>query len=86
MRGWCSYQRRLLRDNLFWRGQRLRDGLQNHHEGDLTTQYSFCAQSRCTDGEYPEAALVQATIGDFLRDSLRRWGLRQQPLLPSKLR
>jgi len=31
----------------------------------LTTLYSFCAQSRCTDGEYPYAGLVQATNGDF---------------------
>jgi uncharacterized repeat protein (TIGR03803 family) len=33
--------------------------------GKLTTLYSFCSQSRCTDGEYPYAALVQATNGDF---------------------
>jgi uncharacterized repeat protein (TIGR03803 family) len=33
--------------------------------GKLTTLYSFCSQSRCTDGEYPYTALVQATNGDF---------------------
>jgi len=31
--------------------------------GTLTTLYSFCAQSNCTDGSYPWAALVQATNG-----------------------
>jgi uncharacterized repeat protein (TIGR03803 family) len=33
--------------------------------GTLTTLYSFCAQSGCTDGETPEATLIQATNGDF---------------------
>ncbi|HXM45490.1 MAG TPA: choice-of-anchor tandem repeat GloVer-containing protein [Bryobacteraceae bacterium] len=33
--------------------------------GTLTTLYSFCSQSGCTDGEEPDAALVQATNGDF---------------------
>jgi uncharacterized repeat protein (TIGR03803 family) len=33
--------------------------------GTLTTLYSFCAQSGCTDGDSPEAVLVQATNGDF---------------------
>ncbi|HUI44248.1 MAG TPA: choice-of-anchor tandem repeat GloVer-containing protein [Terriglobia bacterium] len=33
--------------------------------GTLTTVYSFCSQSGCTDGELPEAALVQATDGNF---------------------
>jgi uncharacterized repeat protein (TIGR03803 family) len=33
--------------------------------GTLTTLYSFCSQSGCTDGEYPSAALVQATNGSF---------------------
>ena len=32
--------------------------------GALTTLYSFCAQSGCTDGEHP-IGLVQATNGDF---------------------
>ncbi len=34
-------------------------------EGALTTLYSFCAQSSCTDGANPTAALVQGTDGDF---------------------
>jgi uncharacterized repeat protein (TIGR03803 family) len=33
--------------------------------GTLTTLYSFCAQTNCTDGEAPYAGLVQATSGDF---------------------
>jgi len=33
--------------------------------GTLTTLYSFCSQSQCTDGEYPYGALMQATNGDF---------------------
>jgi uncharacterized repeat protein (TIGR03803 family) len=33
--------------------------------GTLTTLYSFCALSNCTDGELPAAGLVQATNGDF---------------------
>jgi uncharacterized repeat protein (TIGR03803 family) len=33
--------------------------------GTLTTLYSFCAQSGCTDGANPVAGLVQATNGDF---------------------
>src|SRR5271166_1837884 len=33
--------------------------------GTLTTLYSFCAQSNCTDGVYPYAGLVQATDGNF---------------------
>jgi uncharacterized repeat protein (TIGR03803 family) len=31
--------------------------------GTLTTTYSFCSQSGCTDGEFPYAGLVQATNG-----------------------
>src|ERR1017187_5954344 len=31
----------------------------------LTTLYSFCSQSGCTDGEWPNAGLIQATNGDF---------------------
>ena len=34
-------------------------------EGALTTLYSFCAQSNCSDGANPTAALVQAPDGDF---------------------
>ena len=33
--------------------------------GALTTLYSFCSQSGCTDGETPDAAMVQATDGNF---------------------
>jgi uncharacterized repeat protein (TIGR03803 family) len=33
--------------------------------GALTSLYSFCAQSGCADGAYPDATLVQATNGDF---------------------
>jgi uncharacterized repeat protein (TIGR03803 family) len=33
--------------------------------GTLTTLYSFCSESGCTDGAYPEAGLVQATNGDL---------------------
>jgi uncharacterized repeat protein (TIGR03803 family) len=33
--------------------------------GTLTTLYSFCSQSGCTDGENPQAGLVQATDGSF---------------------
>jgi uncharacterized repeat protein (TIGR03803 family) len=33
--------------------------------GKLTTLYNFCAQASCVDGEYPQAALVQATNGHF---------------------
>jgi len=33
--------------------------------GTLTTLYSFCSQTNCTDGEYPQASLVQATDGNF---------------------
>jgi uncharacterized repeat protein (TIGR03803 family) len=33
--------------------------------GELTTLYSFCAQTRCPDGELPSGGLVQATNGKF---------------------
>jgi uncharacterized repeat protein (TIGR03803 family) len=33
--------------------------------GALTTLYSFCSQSGCTDGSMPQAGLVQATNGNF---------------------
>ena len=33
--------------------------------GMLTTLYSFCSQSDCSDGEQPIAGLVQATDGNF---------------------
>ncbi|MGB6675309.1 MAG: choice-of-anchor tandem repeat GloVer-containing protein, partial [Terriglobales bacterium] len=34
-------------------------------EGKLTTLYSFCSQTNCADGEFPQAAPVQATNGKF---------------------
>lgn len=34
-------------------------------EGTLTTLYSFCAKTNCTDGSYPFAGLVQAADGNF---------------------
>ena len=34
-------------------------------DGTLTTLYSFCSQSGCTDGAYPYAGLVQGTDGNF---------------------
>jgi uncharacterized repeat protein (TIGR03803 family) len=33
--------------------------------GTLTTLYSFCSRSGCTDGSYPTAALIQATNGNL---------------------
>ena len=33
--------------------------------GVITTMYSFCSQTGCTDGEYPIAGLVLATDGSF---------------------
>jgi uncharacterized repeat protein (TIGR03803 family) len=33
--------------------------------GALTTLYSFCSQTNCTDGALPQAALVQAADGDL---------------------
>jgi uncharacterized repeat protein (TIGR03803 family) len=38
--------------------------------GKLTTLYSFCAQSGCTDGQSPDAGLVQATNGNFYGTTL----------------
>ncbi len=38
--------------------------------GKLTTLYSFCLQTGCTDGEYPEAALLQAANGYFYGTTL----------------
>ena len=34
-------------------------------QGILTTLYSFCAQTNCSDGYFPADALIQATDGDF---------------------
>src|ERR1022692_3185202 len=35
--------------------------------GTLTTLYSFCSQTNCTDGANPYAGLVQAANGDLYR-------------------
>ncbi len=34
-------------------------------DGHLATLYNFCSQNNCSDGEYPYAALIQATDGNF---------------------
>jgi uncharacterized repeat protein (TIGR03803 family) len=34
-------------------------------KGVLTTLYSFCSQNGCTDGDNPQAGLMQATNGDL---------------------
>jgi uncharacterized repeat protein (TIGR03803 family) len=34
-------------------------------KGVLTTLYSFCTQSYCSDGNYPYSGLIQATDGNF---------------------
>jgi uncharacterized repeat protein (TIGR03803 family) len=33
--------------------------------GSLTTLHSFCSQSACTDGQFPQTGLVQASNGSF---------------------
>jgi uncharacterized repeat protein (TIGR03803 family) len=33
--------------------------------GSLTTLYSFCVQTNCTDGDSPDSGLVQGTDGNF---------------------
>jgi uncharacterized repeat protein (TIGR03803 family) len=33
--------------------------------GSLTVLHSFCSESSCGDGEYPDAVLIQATDGNF---------------------
>jgi uncharacterized repeat protein (TIGR03803 family) len=38
--------------------------------GALTTLYTFCAQTGCTDGAYPNAGLVMATDGNFYGTTL----------------
>jgi uncharacterized repeat protein (TIGR03803 family) len=34
-------------------------------DGKITTLYSFCSQTDCTDGASPSAGLIQATDGNF---------------------
>ncbi len=38
--------------------------------GTLTTLYSFCSQSGCTDGDIPYAGLIQGTDGNFYGTTL----------------
>jgi len=38
--------------------------------GSLTTLYNFCAQSGCTDGQYPNGTLVQDTDGNLYGTTL----------------
>src|ERR1039457_2746319 len=38
--------------------------------GELTTLYSFCSQTNCTDGAAPASGLVQDTNGDFYGTTL----------------
>ena len=38
--------------------------------GKLTTLYSFCSQSNCTDGGYPYAGVIQGTDGNFYGTTL----------------
>jgi uncharacterized repeat protein (TIGR03803 family) len=40
--------------------------------GTLTTLYSFCGQTACADGKYPEAGLVQGPDGNFY--GMTPWG------------
>ena len=38
--------------------------------GALTTLYSFCSQTNCTDGEFPFVGLIQASNGNFYGTAL----------------
>jgi uncharacterized repeat protein (TIGR03803 family) len=42
--------------------------------GTLTTLYSFCSQTNCTDGATPYAGLVQDTNGDFYGTTTHKGG------------
>src|ERR1022692_1044721 len=42
--------------------------------GTLTTLYSFCSQTNCTDGAIPYAGLVQDTNGDFYGTTTHKGG------------
>src|ERR1022692_4500841 len=42
--------------------------------GTLTTLYSFCSQTNCTDGFYPFGGLVQAANGDFYGTTSNGYG------------
>ena len=41
--------------------------------GALTTLYSFCSQSGCSDGAYPYAGLAQATSGELYGTTMSGW-------------
>jgi uncharacterized repeat protein (TIGR03803 family) len=48
-------------------------------EGKLSSVYNFCSLANCTDGSSPQASLVLAANGNFLRnDILGRSELRLQ--------
>ena len=55
----------LLRNNGDLRGNGVGTVFKITPSGTLTTLYSFCPQSGCADGAEPNAALVQATDGNF---------------------
>jgi uncharacterized repeat protein (TIGR03803 family) len=42
-------------------------------DGTFTTLYNFCSQSHCPDGDSPDAALFQATDGNFYGTTLLTW-------------
>jgi uncharacterized repeat protein (TIGR03803 family) len=39
-------------------------------QGTVTTLYSFCAQTDCRDGKFPDAGLIQASNGNFYGTTL----------------
>lgn len=39
--------------------------------GKFTTLYSFCSQTNCSDGSYPQAGLIQATDGNLYGTTTR---------------
>jgi uncharacterized repeat protein (TIGR03803 family) len=47
--------------------------------GELTTLYSFCAQTNCTDGAQPYTGLVQASDGNFYGTTFYGGNLDCQP-------
>lgn len=58
-------------------GTTLGGGTQGHgtvfkitKSGTLTTLYSFCAQSGCADGEFPQTGLVQASNGNLYGETI----------------